>query len=157
MPVHPGLEAPGLRSTAGSPTYPKAGCAGHVAQTREGMGAVSPLLKLPRMKRRDFLKASAAVCGTQLLPSVWLLNHITESLPRFECINPVTRALGSYVMFAHPDITRDLMTITAKERWKAAYRQARLELRGMFGRARMQGEVGTVERFRFVLSPTLRE
>ena len=114
------------------------------------------------MNRRDFFRLSASILAAPLLA---YLPATTEAAPDtgFISIDAVRRAkdlleanqaADSYVVFVHPDVTRDITHFMARHKWKHAHRQARLEIKNM---ARLvNGQIGRIDQIRFIRTDLLK-
>lgn len=107
--------------------------------------------------RRDFLKMALGLLGAPLLPSIpppaptggfVSIDVIRRAVAQLEANN----AVGPWTVLVHPSLEADLKVMLAKERWKLAYREARLQIRGL-SRVIANGEIGTLENVRFISSP----
>lgn len=114
------------------------------------------------MNRRDFLKLAAAAVASRAAPS---LPPIVSQEPTGEwvTIDAIRRAAdtlranagpGPYTIFMHSETALDLLeSLSPKERWRMAYRQARLDIRELGDRLTESlhaNGIGRVESVRFI-------
>ena len=114
------------------------------------------------MNRRDFLKVAAAVVAARALPipalpveapaGEWISLDVLRRTVQTLQNNRAFIMNDGWMAIVHPDIERDLIEITARQQWKAAYRQARMELKKMASDMMAQGEFGIIEDVRFIES-----
>jgi hypothetical protein len=119
------------------------------------------------VNRRDFLKVALGLLGATAIP------HLPDSASvvagemsgGFFSLDAARNAInaikdngviadgGSYVLFVHPDTYYEyLESLSPKEAWKFAYRQARMKIRGMANELLGSGEIGSVEGVRFIVT-----
>lgn len=114
------------------------------------------------MNRRDFFKAAMALLAAPSIPAagmeyVWPRQWLTRAdiAARFESIDAAQRAADHFIVIMHPRNYDDLVReLTPKEKWKLAYREARVQIKNMAYEFRRVGQVGSYENFRFVESLT---
>ena len=114
------------------------------------------------MNRRGFIGSLFASIGAAILPATAWANPLRHAAT-WKMWEPAPLLSESWYCIVHPDCARDLRDLEVRDKWKDAYRQARInrfcgspqEILARHKPARYPGEIGTIGGMKIIVQGDL--